>query len=565
MGFRLEPNHPLHALAWLGGGELIAQIGERWLAPREERWANLRRLAWPIAAVLPAPLVIMIGGTRVFTPIDPFLVTLHRDYIQEFLPLWRTLRNFDAKSIFHSIILGSVPLAAAIAILTYRRRASSILIWFATIAGAFFTLMAWMQARWLLNVTGIQISLVLVVLAVITANLRPVWRWVAATALVGVLFVPSAGWRYVNAKSDIAARRVSPKDAVGPLNRDIAAALRASQPEGDIVMLASPNSSVGIGYYGRFKTLGTLYWENNDGLKAAASILGARDEKEAAALLRAHGVTHIAIVSDENFIAQYYQLLHPGAPLEEIKKCFGLRLLLDKHIPQWLQMIPYKVPDDLKTLNITVMLFKVNFKQNLAEAIYNVALTQISQDALEEADGSLSVLLKIAPHLHQPWVKKGELLLLRHNWTEAAEHFLKGISLAPEGDRPGLYIDVAGLFYTQQQHAIAIRIYRTALAERFHPQIASYLAWILATSQDEQLRNGKEAIELAERALKTDPNSPSYLNVLAAALAEVGRFQEAIPIADRALANARLRGETVAAAKFDARLGVLRSGKPIRQ
>ena len=521
MGFRLEPNHPLHALAWLGGAEFIAQIGERWLAPREDRWANLQRLIWPIVAVGAAPLVIMIGGVKVFTLVDPFLVTLHRDYIQEFLPLWKTLRNFDAKSIFQSVILGSVPLAGAIAVLTYRRRASSIVVWFATIAGCFFTLMAWIQARWLLNVTGIQISLVLVLLAVLTTNLRPAWRWIAALAITGVLFVPHAGWRYFNAKSDITSRRVSPKDAIGALNRDIASALRASQPEGEIVMLASPNSSVGIGYYGRFKTLGTLYWENHEGLKSAASILGARDEKEAAALLRAHRVTHIAIVSDENFIAQYYQLLHPTASLEEIRKCFGLRLLLDKHIPQWLQMIPYKVPDDLKSLNITVMLFKVNFKQNLAEAIYNVALTQISQDSLEEADNSLKILLRIAPHLYQPWIKKGELLLLRQNWAEAADHFLKGISLAPEAERPALYIDVAGLFYTRQQHALAMRCYRTALAERFHPQIASYLAWILATSQDEKLRNGKEAIELAESALKTDPNSPSYLNVLAAALADV--------------------------------------------
>jgi tetratricopeptide (TPR) repeat protein len=565
LGFRLEPNHPLHALAWLGGGEIIAQIGERWLAAREERWADWQQLIAPLAAVLAAPLVIAIGRESVFALIDPFLATLHRDYIQEFLPMWKTLRNFDAYGIFHSIILGSVPLIAAIAILSYRRRASSIVLWFAAIAGTLFTIMAWVQARWLLNVTGIQISLVLVLLAIWTGRLSPVWRWVAALAFTGALFLPNAVSRYIGAKSDISARRIAPRDAVGALNRDIAATLRASQPEGEIVMLSSPNGSVGIGYYGRFKTLGTLYWENSEGLKSAASILAARDEREAATLLRAHRVTHIAIVSDQNFIAEYYQLLHPGAPLERIKQCFGLRLLLEKRVPQWLQMIPYKVPDDLKSLNVTVMLFKVNFGQNLAEAIYNVALTQISQDAFEEAEGTLGVLIKIAPHLHQPWIKRGELLLLRHNWAEAAENFLKGISLAPEAERANLYIDVAGAFYTNKQHAIAIRCYRTALAEQFNPRIASYLAWIRATSSDEQLRNGQEALELAERALKTDPNSPSYLNVLAAALAENGRFPEAVTVADRSLANARVRGETAAVAQFEARLNLLSSGKPIRQ
>jgi tetratricopeptide (TPR) repeat protein len=564
LGFRMEPNHPLHALAWLGGGELIAQIGERWLAPREDRWRHPRRLIWPLAAIAGAPIAILIGREHVFTLMDPFLATLHRDYIQEFLPMWKTLRTFNGSAIFQSIILTSIPLLAAIATLTYRRGASSILLWFATIAGVIFTLMAWVQSRWLLNVTGIQISLVLVLVAIWTGNLRTVWRWVAALALLGALFLPNTLYRYIGARSDVAARRVAPKDALGALNRDIAATLRATQPEGDIVLLSSPNGSVGIGYYGRFKTLGTLYWENNDGLQSAASILGARDEREAATLLRAHGVTHIAIVSDENFIAQYYQLLHPRASLEEIKKCFGLRLLIDKQVPQWLQMIPYKVPDDLSSLNVTVMLFKVNFKQNLAEAIYNVALTQISQDALEGADATLTTLLKLAPHLYQPWIKKGDLLLARHDWNAAAEHFMKGISLAPPAERPGLYITIASAFYLQKQHEIAMRFYRTALAENFTPQIASYLAWIMATSENEKLRNGKEALALAERALKADPNSPSFLNVMAAALAENGRFQEAITVADRSIANARVRGENVAVAQFEARLGVLRAGKPIR-
>ena len=401
---------------------MIAQLGERWLAPRGERLGDWRRLIWPLAAVSGAPLIIAIGRAHVFTLMDPFLATLHRDYIQEFLPLWKTLRSFDFYAIFQSIVLGGVPLVAGIATLSYRRRETSIVVWYATIAAGVLTAMAWAQSRWLLNVTGIQISLVLVLLAVWTASLNVVWRWAAALLLAGVLFVPNASWRYFGAKKDIAARRVSPKDAVAALNRDIAATLRASQPEGEIVLLSSPNGSVGISYFGRFKTLGTLYWENNEGLKAAASILAARDEREAATLLRAHGVTHIAVVSDENFIAQYYQLLHPGASLEELRTCFGLRLLLDKRVPQWLQMLPYKVPDDLRSLNVSVMLFKVNFRQNLAEAIYNVALTQ-SEYRTKISVGS------------NPWSPRPRL----HNIAEICERYGGGghavvgaVSLKPD-------------------------------------------------------------------------------------------------------------------------------------
>src|SRR5581483_11249045 len=107
-------------------------------------------------------------------------------------------------------------------------------------------------------------------------------------------YLPSLGFRYFGAEAEVAKRVVSPKDATGALMRDVAAVLRASQPTGDIVVLASPHASTSVGYYGRFKTLGTLYWENIDGLKKAASIFAAQSDAEAARLLRQYGVTHIA-------------------------------------------------------------------------------------------------------------------------------------------------------------------------------------------------------------------------------------------------------------------------------
>ena len=35
------------------------------------------------------------------------------------------------------------------------------------------------------------------------------------------------------------------------------------------------------------------------------------------------------------------------------------------------ERIPYKLPDDLATLNVGVMLFKVNFQQSIPEALYD--------------------------------------------------------------------------------------------------------------------------------------------------------------------------------------------------
>lgn len=565
LGMRLEPNHPLHAIAWLGGGELIAQVGSRWLGSRENRWKQPLGLLWPVCAIAVVPVVILIGGAKVFLVFDPFMANLHNRYIQEFLPLWVTLRNFTPQLIFQIVAIDNLPVLAGIATLTYRRREAPVVLWFATLAAVLFNLMGWWQSRWLLNASGVQICLAIVILAVWTTPWTARVRWIAALAWIGAFYVPTAVLRYVHAKGDLVEKHVSPKDAGGALFRDIAAALRQSQPQGEITLLASPNASTGIGYYGRFKTLGTLYWENERGLKAAAAILGARTEQEAAQLIAEHKVTHLAMVVEENFIAQYYELLHPGATEAEIKQCFGWRLLADKVVPQWLQMIPYKAPDDLAALKPAVMLLKVNFKQSLPDAIYNVALSQIALDGYDDAEKTLDILLTQYPQFSQPWLRKAEILLRRHNWSAAAEHFMKGINLSPPTDRAMLYTGVASAFYKEQQHGFAIEFYRRGLAETPNADLACYLAWVLATSTDDKLRKPEEALRLAQEALKTNGNSPTYLNTFAAALAENGRFPEAIAAADQALANSRVQGKLDALASSEQNLAVLRSGKPIRR
>lgn len=567
LGLRLEANHPFHALAWYGGGELIAYFGDWWLARGMEKSYRL-----PIGGVIVAlvavsisPVTILAFGSQVFTVIDPFLARLHSDYIQEFLPMWLTMRGLDSTTALQVVLVDNLPLIGGIATLTYFRRETPIVVWFATTAVLLFSAMAWWQSRWLLNASGIQVCLILVLFATLMTKRSALARWGVALVIIGALFAPTAISRITNGLADVNARRVSPRDANSALARDIASAIRASQPDGEITVLSSPNGSTGIGYYGRFKTLGTLYWENNEGLKKAAAIYAAHDEKEAADLIRAYHITHIALLSDENFVQQYYQLLHPNATEAQIKSCFGYKLFFERVVPQWLEMLPYRVPDDLAQLKTTVMLFKVNFKQNIAEALYNVAVSQITSGAIEEGNKTLELLIQKAPQIYQPWLRKGELLLARHDWEAAAEYSLKGISLAPEAERPALYISTAGSFYNQQQHALAIKIYRVSLQWRPSAEGACYLSWVLSTSHDDALRNPAESLTLAQDALKSDPNSPIFLNALAAALAENGRFPEAITAADRALQNAKLRGSSAAIIQtFAQRLAILKEGKPIR-
>jgi tetratricopeptide (TPR) repeat protein/serine/threonine protein kinase len=63
------------------------------------------------------------------------------------------------------------------------------------------------------------------------------------------------------------------------------------------------------------------------------------------------------------------------------------------------------------------------------------------------------------------------------------------------------------------------------------------LAWLLATCPDDRIRNGKQALELAQKACDlTSHRNAYYLDTLAAAHAEAGDFSEAVHCEEKAIA-----------------------------
>ncbi len=82
----------------------------------------------------------------------------------------------------------------------------------------------------------------------------------------------------------------------------------------------------------------------------------------------------------------------------------------------------------------------------------------------------------------------------------------------------------------------AVVAYENALGQNGNYWSAgNNLAWILATALEPDLRDGERAVVLAERVVAAGA-SASTLDTLAAALAEDGRFDDAVAVADRALA-----------------------------
>jgi tetratricopeptide (TPR) repeat protein len=90
------------------------------------------------------------------------------------------------------------------------------------------------------------------------------------------------------------------------------------------------------------------------------------------------------------------------------------------------------------------------------------------------------------------------------------------------------------------------------------------LAWMLSTCWHDSIRDGARAVSLAERAVRmTGGRRPEPLYILAAAYAEVGRHDEAVRTAERALGAAREVNPPLVA-KIEILLKQHRKGQPIR-
>jgi tetratricopeptide (TPR) repeat protein len=99
-------------------------------------------------------------------------------------------------------------------------------------------------------------------------------------------------------------------------------------------------------------------------------------------------------------------------------------------------------------------------------------------------------------------------------------------------------LDSAGKFAEAlQEYREAVRLYPN------DPHALNNLAWRLATNPRLELRNGKEAVQFASKAVElTGQQQPICIRTLAAAYAEDGQFAKAIEMAKKARAMALLTG-----------------------
>jgi tetratricopeptide (TPR) repeat protein len=143
----------------------------------------------------------------------------------------------------------------------------------------------------------------------------------------------------------------------------------------------------------------------------------------------------------------------------------------------------------------------------------------------------------------ETWRLRGFFQQAQGNYAEAIESFSQALRLKPD-DAVAHYF-LAAVLVRQNREEEAVGHYREALRVRpDFPEALNFLAVLLATGPDANIRDGPEAVRLAERACElTHYQQAAMVSTLAAAYAEAGRFDEAIATAQRACDLAAASGD----------------------
>jgi Tfp pilus assembly protein PilF len=199
------------------------------------------------------------------------------------------------------------------------------------------------------------------------------------------------------------------------------------------------------------------------------------------------------------------------------------------------------------------------------EALNNLGFALVAKGRVDEAIENYRQALRINPKYFQALDNLGVALAVKGRFDEAIENYRKAIHV--NANHPETFLHLGMTLGQLGRTREAVVQYREAL--RLDPKLTkalNNLAWVLATSSDDELRNGAGAVRLAERACElTHYGKPLYVGTLAAAYAECGRFPEAVTMAEKAEQIATAAGLVAAAAKNRQQLELYRAGKPYHE
>jgi protein O-mannosyl-transferase len=158
----------------------------------------------------------------------------------------------------------------------------------------------------------------------------------------------------------------------------------------------------------------------------------------------------------------------------------------------------------------------------------------------------------------------GIFMGMNGNIDQSVKYLQESIRLNPKVASPYYNLGKAYALQHRMDDAVVVSKEAVRLAPN-DPKGLNNLAWLYATCPKAEFRDGAEAVRLASRACEiTKQPEPEYLDTLAAAYAEAGRFNEAIKTTEEIRALAELDHDTRMTDMALQRLTLYKAGKPFR-
>ena len=197
-----------------------------------------------------------------------------------------------------------------------------------------------------------------------------------------------------------------------------------------------------------------------------------------------------------------------------------------------------------------------------AEAHNNLGVTVLNHGRIDEAIAHFRRALEIKPEYADACNNLATALATQGRIDEAMPIWQRAMDIDPR--HVHTHQNLGSALFRKERYAEALAQWREAI--RLQPSNVTLLngvALALVNCPDKSVRNGTEAVALAQRAVElSGGREPTVLATLAAAYAEAGRLPEALDIARQGLALATAQGKTALADGFRAQIQAFQAASP---
>src|SRR6266498_5997802 len=194
----------------------------------------------------------------------------------------------------------------------------------------------------------------------------------------------------------------------------------------------------------------------------------------------------------------------------------------------------------------------------------NLGIVFLRKGKLDDAISLLQAAVDLRPENSPAHENLAKALLQKGQVADALVHYRKLLELQP--DNIEVHNIVGTVLIQQGRIREGVEEWQKVLAiQSDNGNAISNLAWVFATSPDDSLRDGAQAVQLAEQALRiSGARIPIIFRTLAAAYAENGQFSEAIQTAQRGIELANSRGNSGLATELQSNIVLYQARQPLR-